>query len=650
MNKFPHAGARPARGPLRRRVTADALLSFMSTTQVSRLWFPAAALLTATMNLRCSSEGNCAETATCPPIARDASSNEDSSRLDADESSDGEGKAEGGRDGAGSGSGGTGGSTGRGGTGGTGGVLDAGQGGAGGVKDAGGLADARDSRGTAGAGGTAGTGGGGAAGAGGAGAADAGTGGSGGAAGSSGGNGGNSGSTDGGGPTDAIAPPNDASDGCVLNACGGCGALIGEPNKPCGQCGTYVCTADKSSLVCENGDTNECGGCGALAAKPGASCGSCNAYGCDPGKNSVSCKDFTVKQLALGHYHSCVLLNTGGVRCWGNNSYGQLGDGSQVERLSPPTSDVISDVKAIAAGGLFTCALLNSGGARCWGWGPSGALGTGTIDDVFSPPSSDIANLAGGVRGLAAGGGHTCALLNVQSVRCWGGNESGQLGDGLYANRLLPPTSDIVNLPGGVAAVSAGTLHSCVILKSGGVRCWGESSNGALGIGDNTSVDLTTPPTADIQNLSIAEAIAAGRLHTCALLLGGGVRCWGNSSFGQLGDGQTTTTVLVPPTADVLSGVRAITAGWYHTCALLSSGALRCWGKALGAGSAANRSDTTFEVLTGVSAVAASMEHTCAVVGPGDVRCWGSNDYGQIGDGTKDVKTAPTMLPSFCPH
>jgi alpha-tubulin suppressor-like RCC1 family protein len=170
-----------------------------------------------------------------------------------------------------------------------------------------------------------------------------------------------------------------------------------------------------------------------------------------------------------------------------------------------------------------------------------------------------------------------------------------------------------------------------------------------LGIGDNGGTDVLTPPSTDIPGLTNVFDLALGLSHTCAVLSSGGVRCWGNSVYGQLGDGQTTTRVLVPPTSDVLGGATAIAAGLNHTCAILSTGSLHCWGKALGNGTTVDRSDTNFEVLTGVRSVAAGVDFTCAVVGPGDVRCWGSNDNGQLGDGTIVAKTVPTAVPSFCP-
>jgi alpha-tubulin suppressor-like RCC1 family protein len=280
--------------------------------------------------------------------------------------------------------------------------------------------------------------------------------------------------------------------------------------------------------------------------------------------------------------------------------------------------------------------------------GIDGALGTGRINNEYSPPADNIENLQAGVRAISAGGAFTCALLNNFGVRCWGSNAHGQLGYGSGANLLVPATSDVSNLPGGVSSIGAGVTHTCAILAAtGGIRCWGEASGGALGTGDFTS-DLFVPPATDAKNISGAEFIAAGEAHTCSLALGG-VRCWGTSAHGQLGDDQTMVAVLIPPASDTLAGTSAIAAGWYYTCALLSTGSLRCWGNPPGTGAPTTRSDTNFEVLSGVTSVDAGFKHTCAVVGPGEISCWGDNEYGQLGDGTTEFKANPTALPSFCP-
>ena len=173
---------------------------------------------------------------------------------------------------------------------------------------------------------------------------------------------------------------------------------------------------------------------------------------------------------------TCGLTTQGGVRCWGSNPDGELGDGNTTNRSTPALSDVLTGVQAIATGYRHTCALMSNGGVRCWGYNFYGQLGDGTTIDRLSPPTSDLLS---GVQAIAAGEGHTCALLAGGGVRCWGHNHVGQLGDGTTTDRLNPPSSDGLT---GVQAIAAGAAHTCALMRSGGVRCWGTNRGGHLGM------------------------------------------------------------------------------------------------------------------------------------------------------------------------
>ncbi len=348
-----------------------------------------------------------------------------------------------------------------------------------------------------------------------------------------------------------------------------------------------------------------------------------------------------VATIAAGYGYTCALLTAGGVKCWGRNWAGQLGDGSTTQRNTPvDVAGLASGVAAIAAGWSHTCALLTAGGVKCWGLNWYGQLGDGTTFERSTPV--DVAGLASEAAAIAAGYGHTCALLTSGGVKCWGANGVGQLGDGTTTDRNTPV--DVVGLGSGAAVIAAGWYHTCALLTAGGVKCWGANWYGQLG--DGTTTNRSTP--VDVAGLaSGVAAIAAGGWHTCGLTTAGGVKCWGENGSGQLGDGTIFDRSTPVDVAGLASGVAAIAAGGSHTCALLTAGGVKCWGAnesgQLGDGTTTSRS-TPVEVVglaSGVAAIAAGSEHTCALLTAGGVKCWGRNEYGQVGDGTTVERSTP---------
>jgi alpha-tubulin suppressor-like RCC1 family protein len=238
-----------------------------------------------------------------------------------------------------------------------------------------------------------------------------------------------------------------------------------------------------------------------------------------------------VSAIAAAIFHTCALTTGGGVKCWGGNSFGQLGDGSVASRTTPVNVfGLTSGVSAIAAGGNHTCALTNGGAVKCWGANFNGQLGDGTTTARLTPV--DVSGLTSGVSAIAAGGIHTCALTTGGGVKCWGRNLTGQLGDGTFTSRLTPV--DVSGLNSGVSAIAAGGDHTCALTASGGVKCWGWNGNGQLGDG---SIGSRTTPVNVSGLTSGVSAIAAGDFHTCALTTGGEAKCWGSHQNGQLGIG-----------------------------------------------------------------------------------------------------------------
>jgi alpha-tubulin suppressor-like RCC1 family protein len=206
-----------------------------------------------------------------------------------------------------------------------------------------------------------------------------------------------------------------------------------------------------------------------------------------------------ITRVAAGSFHTCALTTAGGVKCWGSNGSGQLGDGTTTPRLTPvDVSGLSSEVSAIATGlfGSHTCALTTGGGVKCWGNNFSGQLGDGTTTQGLTPV--DVSGLSSGVSAIAAGTGYTCALTTGGGIKCWGDNVFGQLGDGTTTQRLTPV--DVSGLSSGVSAIAAGTEHTCALTTGGGVKCWGRNSTGNLG--DGTTTQRLTP--VDVSGLTSA--------------------------------------------------------------------------------------------------------------------------------------------------
>ena len=286
----------------------------------------------------------------------------------------------------------------------------------------------------------------------------------------------------------------------------------------------------------------------------------------------------TATAITAGGNHTCALLDDGNVRCWGLGEFGQLGYGLPANGSAPASigdTEQPGDVgpvnlgghtaRAITAGLAHTCAVLDDGSVRCWGTGGNGQLGNAATAAVAEPsqPSSTVGLGPGRTaRAITAGASHTCAVLDDGSVRCWGLNDTGQLGTGnrvSIGDNEAPGSVAPVNLgPGRTAvAISAGGDHTCAVLDDGSVRCWGSGLFGQLGYGSLLAIgDDEHPgsvPAVDLGPGRTAAAVAAGIYHTCVRLDDGGVRCWGNGANGRLGlcarrdVGDDETPAAVPP-------------------------------------------------------------------------------------------------------
>jgi alpha-tubulin suppressor-like RCC1 family protein len=349
-------------------------------------------------------------------------------------------------------------------------------------------------------------------------------------------------------------------------------------------------------------------------------------------------------------------VSGGTVACWGANTYGQLGDGTLLDRDAPVRVVGLSGVTAIACGAYHTCAIVSGGAVECWGSSADGKLGNGSVYD--SPTPVAVSNLSG-VTAIAAGFSHTCTAGYDGVARCWGSNASGQLGDGTTTTRSTPVA--VAGLQTNARQVAAGGAHSCALLTSGGIECWGSNAYGQLGNG--TTTDSVTPVVAVTAQYG-ANSVSAGGYHTCGVVwvsvppvsLQSTVQCWGYNGYGELGNG-TTTNSSTPVKVMNADYCTVVVAGVFHSCALFTNSPVQCWGDGsagqLGNGATSNSSTpvattavTTVSgpYCTGTGLAASNANGTCALSVGAQVECWGNNSNGQLGNATTTSSSSPVSV------
>jgi alpha-tubulin suppressor-like RCC1 family protein len=388
-----------------------------------------------------------------------------------------------------------------------------------------------------------------------------------------------------------------------------------------------------------------------------------------------------VTQLGVGGAHSCARIADGTVRCWGSNFAGELGTGMVSDagfdggNGAIPGTPTVTGVARVAAGGVgqtddFSCAVLAGGSASCWGsnrYGQLGRVAEGGVDLAAHPDPEIVPGLSG-VTDIRCGGWHACALLaNGSGVSCWGNNAQGELAQ--FDAGAFTWTPGLAGLPAAmpVTQVATGQFHTCALLANGTVWCWGEDAEGQLGrsLDGGLMQDQHPEP---VDGLSAATQVAAGNFHSCAVIEGGLLLCWGQNDHGQTGRGPGGAMVEPAPGLVALpagSKVSQVSAGLLHTCAVLSDGSVWCWGAneegqigtgqltadgGDGAATGFNAVDVLYPTqvagLPGPAlAVGAGYQHTCALLVGGSVMCWGSNQFGELGGGSGDA-----AVPNSFPH
>jgi alpha-tubulin suppressor-like RCC1 family protein len=350
----------------------------------------------------------------------------------------------------------------------------------------------------------------------------------------------------------------------------------------------------------------------------------------------------THSAIGGGNNSTCARTPVGGVKCWGDNSFGQLGDGTNINRITPV--DVVglgSGVAAITVGGAHACAITNSGGVKCWGLNVSGQLGDGTAASSRNTPV-DIVGLATGVINISAGDAHTCAVTDAGAAKCWGYNGYGQLGIGNTINSSVP--LNVIGFGSGATVIAAGVFHSCLISDHATPYCWGLNSQGQLG--DNTTVNHYVP--AAVAGIGNAVSLALGDAHSCARLALGGIRCWGDNGYGQLGDNTTVTRLTPVDIVGLTSGTVDVAAGESFTCARTVASTVKCWGAnysgQLGDGSLVNRlTPVGIQGSANVAGITVGRGYACALTST-NYQCWGANSTGNLGNGTTSNSSIPVTV------
>lgn len=363
------------------------------------------------------------------------------------------------------------------------------------------------------------------------------------------------------------------------------------------------------------------------------------------------------RTLWANGWHSCA--NEGGVLyCWGQNSDGEIGDGTQVNADTRRPVLGLDVPVTVGLGELFSCTCDRGGQAWCWGRNVEGELGQGSssatsTSPVAVPRVTDCAQIAGGAN-------HACVVHGDGTLSCWGSNASGQLGQaGTAVPTICPESASNATVPclpsptlvpnlGNVVEVGAGEQYTCVRKSDQTVECWGDNTQGQLG--DGTTTSRSTPAPVASLAPDVVE-LAVGRFFACARHADGTVSCWGNGTSGQLGNGGTKDAAK-PVTVVGVSDAIALGLGREHTCVLRSSGSVWCWGGneygQVGNGTLVNTlSPTEVSGLGPTLSIAVGSVHTCARSMDGGVYCWGEDLVNELGDGATTNRSQPGPVAGF---
>lgn len=361
--------------------------------------------------------------------------------------------------------------------------------------------------------------------------------------------------------------------------------------------------------------------------------------------------DYKVRKLAAGLNHFCALYDNGNFSCWGDGQYGQLAQGDnsnigddEIVRSKPILgieSNPVGEVIEIEGSLQASCMLISTGEVRCWGGGPSGLLGSHHTNFNNSTTGlHDITPVDLGFRAIdiSVGESTACALSGDGSVRCWGNTGLGALGDG-STNSVVgdaSPVKDGLLVSGGATqyiSLSSGDEFHCGLMADGSVRCWGDNSSNQLGNGISGG-NYSSPQT--VSSLANVVEIDSGGLNTCAVQASGVAACWGDNSRGQLGINSTTAQNTY---ANVTGGhnFQSVRVGYTYACGIKDNGSLTCWGEQVN-GVLGNTLTTGYSatpvtetaISEGIRDIVTGKQSVCLQSLDGNLNCWGDNTHGLV--------------------
>ena len=345
--------------------------------------------------------------------------------------------------------------------------------------------------------------------------------------------------------------------------------------------------------------------------------------------------------IATGAGHTCVLYTDQSIRCTGQNSQGQVGNGTYTNVFEPAVASGTVNPASLGAGLEHTCTFVGDGRMQCWGANFTGQLGDGTMGSFAMTPQF-VHNITNAIKAIT-GGFFTCAMLPDRTMQCWGRNQDGQLGNGDSTDRRSIAGAGAGSRPRG--RLRRRRVPACALMADRTVRCWGRNVRGQVGDGTtNSPVTLPRP----VSGMNGAVALSLGGYHSCALLQDATVQCWGENDLGQIG-AEGLALSSVPLTVSGISGAAGVFTGFKHSCAVLSNGTVHCWGNnafgQLGNGTTANSArPVQVQGIVNPRAVALGAGHTCALMADASVLCWGENDLGEFGAGTATNSLAPVKM------